>query len=1161
MPSQLKMPSYDSYLQGRQAVGHPVDVGSGTFFCAWHDIEIGGYAPLVLRRYYSTGLTTESLAGLGTGWTHNFAMSLTKTAQQYRFRDQSGGVVDFPIAESAPESAILNAAASMELRSIGDCLCLYHWHDWRTGVETLWFRCLPNGLFRLEKISPPCGFGLELSYDSTQRLSTVVQMIERRRIIIEYTDRGLVGKVLVASDLSAPRIFAEYGYDDHDQLVAVYDAAGAAIRYSYDSDGRIVKEATRSGAVFQMRYDGAGRCVSTRGADGHHACRLKYLPSARVTLVTNSLGDVTAYAVNGSGQVVTETRPNGAVLSTRYDAFGRMIEQIDPLHRLIRYFYDERSDTVGIVYHNGLTEEIRYDCDHQPIFFRQGDSVWRFSYAHGQLISIVGPDGQERRYGYDVRGFMATMAAPSGNTTRIEPDEGWNRVRVVDDYGLDREEHYDELMHISQISEPDGAVYRFASDTIGRLVRASSPESAPREYRYDSTGNLAAATDAEGHTVSLRHNVYGLLEEVVTPTGRTYRCTWDTEGRLKTWTNPADEQARIEHDAMGNETRIQHFDGRIETFGFDRVGRAVWHLLANGTEVGFAYDDADNLFRVSSGGVDLIVNDYDLDGRLLRTKTPTTEVYFEYNEASQVVAETQNGRRIAYAYDSRGTLRSRSFSGSPLPPLEFDWDQRLRLAVLRRGGVPVQTFRYDEKDHCVERRFANCREDLEYSTAGQLVGQTVLRAAQTLLSRGWNYDQRGGVARIRDSISGEKRYRFDGDHRLIGSQAKGKDASYDYDRNGNLVFAETGLSSSSFQYLSGNRLTRLDAKTISRDSNGNVTEIRTEDARASLRWDPLGQLIEVCGTDGSVIRYSYDGLGRRLRREADDKATEFVWSGDQLLAEISGTVTTEYFFSGTQPLVYWRGTRVHHLITTHIGVPSEAVNEWGTIDWTQRLGDWGGLEYFHGAMEERIPLRLPGQYAEDEYYYNRFRYYDPEACQYLSPDSLGLGGGANEYMYCPNPIDWADPFGLSCGIPPGQHSVYVLEKGPPPKPPRILYVGITRQSPHDRLAQHKADPPKGVPPDAMRIIATGPPQVPDRTAARLIEASILKNSPQPLQTGIPKNALLPGNTGPLLNAERPKNTGTYYHSNVPTSAPAGTTHLPPSATKALLNPNNGTTIT
>jgi RHS repeat-associated protein len=403
------------------------------------------------------------------------------------------------------------------------------------------------------------------------------------------------------------------------------------------------------------------------------------------------------------------------------------------------------------------------------------------------------------------------------------------------------------------------------------------------------------------------------------------------------------------------------------------------------------------------------------------------------------------------------------------------------------------------------------------------------------------------VVAVDDQLSGRKNYEFDADERLVKSTAQGGDVHYTYDSAGNLARVDGGPRSRSLEYLSGNRLTRVGGVSYERDPNGKVVRIGEGNAATSLSWNALGQLVEMLGADGSVTRFTYDGFGRRLLADTASTRTEYVWSGQQLLAEVSGDVTTEYLFAEFNPIAYWRGTELRHLVCSHLGVPHEALTERGVLAWSLRLGDWGDLERFTGT-DEPVPFRFPGQYADDRLYYNRFRYYDPDGCQYLSPDPQGLGAGVNEYAYCPNPINWVDLFGLSCGIPPGQHSVYVLEKGPPPAPPTVIYVGITRQSPHDRLAQHKATPPGGVTPDSMRIIATGPPQVPDRTAARLIEASILTNAPQP------------GQPGALNNAVRPVNPG-YYHSNVPSASPPGTTYLPATTTNGLLAPTNGTRIT
>jgi RHS repeat-associated protein len=60
-------------------------------------------------------------------------------------------------------------------------------------------------------------------------------------------------------------------------------------------------------------------------------------------------------------------------------------------------------------------------------------------------------------------------------------------------------------------------------------------------------------------------------------------------------------------------------------------------------------------------------------------------------------------------------------------------------------------------------------------------------------------------------------------------------------------------------------------------------------------------------------------------------------------------------------------------------------------------------------------LRMQGQYHDEEtgLYYNRYRYYDANAGQFVGQDPIGLLGGLNSYQYAPNGFGWADPLGLS----------------------------------------------------------------------------------------------------------------------------------------------------
>ncbi|MBK7235546.1 MAG: RHS repeat-associated core domain-containing protein [Sterolibacteriaceae bacterium] len=99
-----------------------------------------------------------------------------------------------------------------------------------------------------------------------------------------------------------------------------------------------------------------------------------------------------------------------------------------------------------------------------------------------------------------------------------------------------------------------------------------------------------------------------------------------------------------------------------------------------------------------------------------------------------------------------------------------------------------------------------------------------------------------------------------------------------------------------------------------------------------------------------------------------------------------------------------------------------AYRAWGnTVQESWEATDLDGRPLALDASERTPPLeqnlRFQGQYLDRDtgLHYNTFRYYDPDIGRFISPDPIGLGGGANLYQYAPNPVSWIDPWGLSCG--------------------------------------------------------------------------------------------------------------------------------------------------
>ena len=75
---------------------------------------------------------------------------------------------------------------------------------------------------------------------------------------------------------------------------------------------------------------------------------------------------------------------------------------------------------------------------------------------------------------------------------------------------------------------------------------------------------------------------------------------------------------------------------------------------------------------------------------------------------------------------------------------------------------------------------------------------------------------------------------------------------------------------------------------------------------------------------------------------------------------------------------------------------------------------YGVVRQGQGRAQD-CPFRYPGQYEDVEtgLYYNRFRYYDPEAGNYISQDPIRLRGGISLYNYVSNPGAYVDLYGLT----------------------------------------------------------------------------------------------------------------------------------------------------
>jgi RHS repeat-associated protein len=440
----------------------------------------------------------------------------------------------------------------------------------------------------------------------------------------------------------------------------------------------------------------------------------------------------------------------------------------------------------------------------------------------------------------------------------------------------------------------------------------------------------------------------------------------------------------------------------------------------------------------------------------------------------------QSGRRVKFTYSAHGYLSSQELENSAIGPVFFDHDVRGRLLAISWNEGTCERFEYDAADLLIKRELGPAIEHLTYDSRRRVKSRKLATpSGREIVSRSFAYDPAFNLLSVDDSRRGAVSYQYSGDSLTRSNHAARGSVSYAYDETGNIIRRGPDY----LRYESGDRLAEIDGTVLRRDANGNLISSTRDGRTTRYEWNQLDQLVSVTHSDGTTSAYAYDGLGRRVWKKHRGRKTSFYWAGDDLLCEESEGDSVDYCVTRSSPLIIWETGRIRHVVTALVAAPLELVDERGELVWEGDYDDWGLLLSEKSERGAANRLRLPGQYWDEEtgFHYNRFRYYAPRAGQFVSPDPLGVLGGLNEFLYAPNPVNWADPLGLTCGNTDcGVYSVYVLKKNN-----KIVYIGITMQSEAERMAQHVRD---GKSFDKMVIVAES---LPKRRAARDIEGSAL----------------------------------------------------------------------
>jgi RHS repeat-associated protein len=521
-------------------------------------------------------------------------------------------------------------------------------------------------------------------------------------------------------------------FDDKGRLTESVDAGGRVTDIEYDTMGRVV-------AVIDNPVEIDGVTVRNRVEkeyDDYGHVRLERTnvqQSEDGSVIDRTNARETVYSYDEKGQATKTTFADGTFTETRYDAFGRPTEQIDPQGNLTTSVYDRASRLVAVVApevpdpqnNNQMTAprtEYRYDALGRLVSVR--DAL----YGHATADPL---SQRETRITYDERGNQLSRTLPDGSVERSEYDD-WGRKSlyvsfegVVTQYlyapcgcsagrlieqkffadeaaynngqGTPAETisyGYDGLGRVIRITHDQGSsqdVWQIAFDADGRVIREVTPQGAVN-YEYDqATGRRTRVFTGTSGSYA------GDLADPVQDT----RYDYDMFGRLSKVTvrernHVVLTQAQVtsyDYILTGQLDRMTTPDGVITVYVYDRLYRLdeLTEYLPDATPATLA-DNAK-----------LAQFDYVLraDGK----RRSATETFWLDPYGSGTPQPYQN--TVSWTYDNDGRLTEEVFTSydvtlSQTEHFDYDLVGNRRVMTLDKGndGTVDQTtsYQYDAND-------------------------------------------------------------------------------------------------------------------------------------------------------------------------------------------------------------------------------------------------------------------------------------------------------------------------------------------------------------------------------------------------------------------------------------------------------------------------------
>lgn len=353
-------------------------------------------------------------------------------------------------------------------------------------------------------------------------------------------------------------------------------------------------------------------------------------------------GKRTTFTHDVNGNVLTKTVLDTSTSASRtwtytYNTSGQVLTADGPRTDL--------SDVTTYTYHSCTTG---YECGQvHTIESALGHVTTYNTYnAHGQPLTITGPNGVVTSLVYDLRQRLTSRTVGSETTTFDYWPAGLLKRATLPD-GSYLEYTYDAAHRLTDINDAEGNRIHYTLDAMGNRIgeQAYDPSNALTRARtrvFDRLNRLQKEIGAAGTadvTTTFGYDNNGNQTSIAAPLGRTTGQTFDELNRLTQVTDPLSGVMQYGYNALDQLISATDPRSKVTSYTYNALGDLTQQVSPDTGTTTNTFDSAGNLLTSTDA----------------RSKTPT----YGYDALNRVTSLTYSDQAISYTYDSGTNQKGR----------------------------------------------------------------------------------------------------------------------------------------------------------------------------------------------------------------------------------------------------------------------------------------------------------------------------------------------------------------------------------------------------------------------------------------------------------------------------------------------------------------------